>query len=161
MKLQHTVLEKLGDFLEFTPDEKLLADGELTVDDVAMRVSQLGPDYDSYVVIAAKVTSLFPHNLKSVLTIALSANHCWRGTAGNTFSFDPLTEELFLSVRLMADEVNKIPSYDLGDLVLNLYEATKHWQAVVHQLDCNDNDYDFSPRTAHAMSFGLQSIQLQ
>ncbi len=161
MKLQRTVLDKLGDFLDFIPDDKLLSDGELTIENVAMRVSQLGQDNEPYVVIAARVAALNPHNMKSVMTIALSANHCWRGTSGNTFSFDPLTEVLYLSVKLSVEEVQSIKSFDLGDLVLNLYEAAIHWQMVIQQLDCNDSTTGFSARSAHALSLGMAAAKLQ
>lgn len=160
MKYQHLLIEKLGAFLEFEPDEHCLTSGLLEVDSLKVKVTQIDQTKQSFVVISAEVFSLKSVGLKAVLALSMSANHFWRGTNGATFSYDPLTEHLFLSLRFTVEEVQKLESAQVGLIFMDLYDCALHWQAVIPQLEIHSND-DFHSKSAHALSFGQAAARFQ
>ena len=161
MKLQHMFLEKLGEFLGFHPTEALFRDGRLTIDNLDMAVSQIHAGDHEFVALAVEIASIPPRHLQSILTLAMSANHCWRGTAGATFSFDPISEQLYLAQRFSSKDVLTLQIHEIGQEVLRLFEASNHWQAVVGQLDFAEQPLPLHGRAAHALSFGLAAARLQ
>lgn len=161
MKLQHLIIEKLAAFLEFQPTEKLLQDGVLSIDGLTVRVNQIPHAEGAFVALSAAISPLDAQNLQSVLTLAMSANHFWRGTAGATFSYDPMTEQLFLSCQFTQDEVVQMKSHNVGEAFSHLFETAKHWQAVISQLDFNTELEPLNARRAHALSFGMAASRFQ
>ena len=161
MKLQHLMIEKLATFLDFQPTDKLLQDGILSIDGLTVRVNQIQHADGAFVALAAAIAPIDSHHLQNVLTLAMSANHFWRGTAGATFSYDPMSEQLFLSCQFTQEEVIKLQAHQVGEAFVHLFDTAKHWQAVMTQLDFQVEQKPINARAAHALSFGMAAARFQ
>ena len=160
MKHQHLFIDKLGSFLGFEPDRECLRGGLLEVDNLKFQVSQIDSDEMSFVVIAVEVFQIKPEALEGVLTLAMSANHFWRGTQGSTFSYDPMTRRLFLSRRFEAREVEALSDFEIGAAIMALYDSANYWQMVIPQLEIQSQE-DLDHKSAHALSFGQTAARFQ
>ena len=160
MKLQHTVIEKFGQFLGFLPTEDVLQEGILDIDQLTLRICQLEDDTGPFVMVSTLVGVLDQGNLGQALALLMSANHCWRGTNGGTLSYDPLTAEVHLAKRLNKEEIEALEEHEVGREFLGLYEAAMHWQAALSESMARPHSR-LSPRAVHALSFGKASAKLQ
>lgn len=160
MKHQHLLIDKLGSFLGFEPDRECLKRGLLEVDSLRFQVTQIDTDEMSFVAIAVEVFQIKPEALEGVLTLAMSANHFWRGTQGSTFSYDPMSRRLFLSIRFEAREVEALPEFEIGASIMTLYDSASYWQAVIPQLEIQCQE-DFDHKSAYALSFGQTAARFQ
>jgi len=160
MKLQHSLIEKLGNFLDFVPDESLLKDGILHIDDLQINVSQLQLDDTASVALAAFICPVSPISLAEVLRLAMSANYCWRGTKGATFSYDPMSENLFLSLNITQTTLDTASTAQVGALFLNLFHTAQHWRAVLGQLEFHQTP-DYLGQSTLALSLGPTARTLQ
>lgn len=161
MTLQRVILEKLGDFLESKVEDQAFEDGLLEIDDIQFRVTQLQHKGQIFVALTAFICPILPIQLSQILTLAMSANHFWRGTQDATFSYDPLVEQLFLSKRFSGNAIHHLSAEEVGDAFMDLFELAHHWQTVINQLDFHSTSDIFTQKTAHALSFGIASSSLQ